>query len=100
MLPCTDGMVALHMEDGLIIDKTQLDLRLKMNAQADSYWRLCTYVAVGVKDERQIGWELGGAGGAYGIEPDKVRCRVRVEDGVELGLKWGKLGLRPGLSCG
>lgn len=53
---------------------------------------MCSYVAVGVKDERQIGWELGGAGGTDGLEPDKVRCRVRVEDGAELGLKRGSWG--------
>lgn len=48
----------------------------------------------------QIGWELGGGGGSHRIETDKARCRVRVDDGVELGLKWEELGLRPGLNCG
>lgn len=51
-----------------------------------------------MKEGMQVGWEEDG--GAHQTETRKVRCRVRVDDGVELGLKWGELGLRTGLSCG
>lgn len=57
-------------------------------------------VAVSVKDGMQIGWSWERDGGAHRTETDKVRCRLRVDCGVEMGLKWEELGLRPELSYG